>query len=468
MAVSGGPDSLALLHLLTRLRGPWQLGLLAIHVDHGLRPDSRDDARFVEEAGRALGVPVIVRTADVKAERRPGESWQQAARRVRYRLLEEVAAAEGAHRVALAHHADDQAETILLRLLRGAGAAGLGGMRPKRGLYVRPLLWVARQEIEAYCRAFRLSFRADPTNRSLRYLRNRIRHRLLPLLEAEFNPNVRAVLNRTATLLREDDDYLEELARQAFQQLGRPEDGLSVDGLSRLPRPLARRVLRLAVQQAGVELAAVSAAHVDRMLSLAGDEAPKAGCRPVTLPGGVRVRRESGRLVMEWPGTGGETGDEGGGAVDCPLVVPGRTVVEPWNVAVEADLIPCAQAGSRNAARSLQGPAARGDGEAPGGSAGRHGEGPVREVDLDWEQVVPPLRVRAWRPGDRMRPLGLGGSKKLQDIFVDAKVPAKRRHQVPVICDEQGILWLAGLRVDERGAAGPRTRQVLRLRVVPL
>src|SRR5690606_17773217 len=192
VAVSGGPDSLALLHLLTRLKEPWRLSLHALHVNHGLRSEAAQDAAFVEAMGRQWGVPVTVATVDVRAERRAGESLQQAARRVRYRVLMETAQAVGARRIALGHQADDQAETVLMRLLRDVGAAGLPSMRSRRWRFVRRLHAVDRADIETYYRDLQPEPVLEPSNLSPHSLHNRIRHHLVPLRERHYTPNILA------------------------------------------------------------------------------------------------------------------------------------------------------------------------------------------------------------------------------------------------------------------------------------
>ncbi|ADU50258.1 tRNA(Ile)-lysidine synthetase [Thermaerobacter marianensis DSM 12885] len=218
VAVSGGRDSTVLLDLLHRLQE--RLGLAALgvaHVDHGLRPGSADDARWVAEQAAARGLPFLLRRVCVERGRR---SLEDAARAARYRALREMAGEFGAHRVALAHHAGDQAETVLMRLVAGAGVRGLAGMRPRRGPFVRPLLAVTPARLAAYAAARGLTWRDDPTNRDLRILRNRVRHRLLPLLEAEFNLRTVETLARVATLLAAEADLLDRRTRRLEARLG--------------------------------------------------------------------------------------------------------------------------------------------------------------------------------------------------------------------------------------------------------
>jgi len=250
VAVSGGADSVVLLHCLLRLRADWSLTLHVAHFDHGLREGSHRDARFVEELATSWDVPV---TTDAwTREGGPKRSLQAEARRARYRFLGEVAAGLGAAKIALAHHRDDQAETVLLHLLRGSGLRGLRGMLPLRdGRLIRPLLQVGREEIERYAKAYRLSFVEDPSNRDLRYLRNRLRWNLMPVLRREYNPSLPRTLARMAAVVAEEEAYLAERAREAFEALAKVEGTrvcLDLASLRALAPALRRRVIERAVR----------------------------------------------------------------------------------------------------------------------------------------------------------------------------------------------------------------------------
>lgn len=290
VAVSGGPDSLCLLHLLGRLREARRLTLHVAHLDHRLRPDSADDARFVAEVARAWQLPVVVEQADVAAlAQRQGEGLEAAARAARLDFLARAAQELGADRIALGHNADDQAETVLLRLLRGAGPGGLAAMRPRRRLderdpdspwLIRPLLETPRSAIEAYCAAQGLVPRRDSTNDTTIFLRNRVRGYILPLLKT-YNPNIVATLGRTARICAEEDDLLQQLTRQSWERNVRVEDGaITIDrpAFAALHPALQRRIIRQAAAVLGLRL---EARHLDLALA-----AIAAGRRRLQLPGG--------------------------------------------------------------------------------------------------------------------------------------------------------------------------------------
>ncbi len=291
VALSGGPDSVALLDALASLARPLGFRLVAAHLDHHLRPGSAEDAAFCGELCARLEVPLRTGSADVQARRgREGGGLEQAARRERYLFLRRVREQEGAAAIAVAHTQDDQAETLLLRLLRGAGASGLAGMRLRRGDLVRPMLGVTRAEVLAHLRERGLACREDPSNAQLVHLRNRVRHELLPYLASHFNPRVKEALARTAGLLAGEAAYLRGEAERVLARVARDEaDALVVPRapLARIPPALARVVIRRALARAG-GLRRVAAVHVERVLRLVRSPAPSG--RRLALPGGRLVR----------------------------------------------------------------------------------------------------------------------------------------------------------------------------------
>jgi tRNA(Ile)-lysidine synthase len=304
VALSGGPDSVALLDALATLARPRGFRLVAAHLDHRLRPESADDASFCAALCASLGVPIRTGSADVRARaERDRGGLEQAARRERYSFLRRVREEEAAVAIAVAHTRDDQAETLLLRLLRGAGATGLAGMRLRRGDIVRPLLEVSREDVLAHLRERGLVFREDATNAQLVHRRNRVRHELLPYLAAHFNPRVREALARTAGLLADEAAYLRGEAEQLLVRIAREEEGAVVlrrAALDQAPPPLARVAIRQAIAQAG-GLRQLGAVHIERVLRLVRAAAPSG--RSLPLPGGrvVRFTREDVRFETRAP-----------------------------------------------------------------------------------------------------------------------------------------------------------------------
>jgi tRNA(Ile)-lysidine synthase len=299
VGLSGGADSVALLDALASLRRRRGFRLVAAHLDHHLRPGSGDDAAFCAELCRALDVPLRVGRADVRARAaRERGGLEQAARRERYAFLRRVREEESAVAVAVAHTRDDQAETLLLRLLRGSGATGLAGMRPRRGDVVRPLLDVSREEVLAHLGERGLAWREDASNADLAHRRNRVRHELLPYLAERFNPAIRASLARTAALLAEDAAHLRGEAEALVTAIAREEDGdlvLRRSPLAEAPTAVARAAIRLALVRAG-GLSGVGAVHVEAILRLARAKAPSG--RRLPLPGAreARFTREDVRI----------------------------------------------------------------------------------------------------------------------------------------------------------------------------
>jgi len=297
VAVSGGGDSVALLHLLARHAPPRRLSLSVAHLDHGLRRGAAADRRFVERLSRALAVPCDADRVDVAAARRRDESPEEAARRVRRAFLLGVARRRRATRIATGHTLDDQAETVLMRLVRGAGPTALAGMRERGpGPFVKPLLGVGREALREWLARHDLDFRDDPSNRDLRFERNRVRRLVLPALAEGLGPRAASRIVRAARRIREDAEILDDLARDAARSATRCRAGrvsVAVTAL-RTPPALARRVARLVLERAGVDARRVAAHHVEGLVDLAAGGVG----RSQDLPGGWRAVRRGDRVVL--------------------------------------------------------------------------------------------------------------------------------------------------------------------------
>jgi tRNA(Ile)-lysidine synthase len=391
--LSGGADSVCLLDVALRLGAR----VRALHANYGLRPESDADADFCRTLCERLGVPLIVERVSL-----PGLGNLQAeARELRYALAERHA--EGS-RYAAGHTASDQAETVLYRLAVSPGRRALLGMPARRGRLVRPLLEVTRQETRDYCRARELGWVEDRSNVDPRFARARVRKEVIPVLR-ELNPAAEHTIVETSRLLADESEVLERAVDEVLVRLG--EQAQEIAELQALPRGLARLVLRRLAERASAGSHALTREHCDAILALG----ERGGSASLDLGGGLRAVAEYGVLRF--------TRDP-----DAPppepvhLPVPGSARFGDWEV--EATL-------------------------------GSGGEASVAAAELG-----PILTVRSWREGDRMRPAGLGGSKSLQDLFTDRKVPRALRHSLPVVESEGEIVWVAGVAVGERfkAAAG--------------
>ncbi len=442
VAVSGGPDSLALLLLLNRLSRPLGLTLHVAHLDHGLRgADAKSDAQFVEDTARDLGLPVTLGVEDVESYRAAhGLSPEEAAREMRYGFLARVAAEQGAASIALGHTADDQAETVLMHILRGSGLSGLAGMstlsyRPsaqgsERVALLRPLLEVTREETAAYCRWKGVTPREDLTNRSLEFTRNRTRLELLPFL-SNYNPRIRDALLRLSSAAAHDQDYITGEATQALGNLAAIEgEGVRIerDGFAALHPALKRHLLRLVYREATGSTDGLAHSHIEDMVKLSDGGVGGS----VDLPGGLMffVDYDSLSLAVNAGGASGPPALQG----EHPLSVPGQTCIPGWSVS--ARLLPYG-------------------GEPP--------EAAAYTARLDAERVGLALCVRGRKPGDRFTPLGMAGSKKLQDFMVDARIPSASRDSVPLVVSKEGILWVVGRRIAHWARVTEETTEILLL-----
>jgi tRNA(Ile)-lysidine synthase len=420
VAVSGGPDSVALTWLLHELQAVarWRLVGL-VHVHHGLRAGASDeDERFCRALAARLRLPIEVARVDVRrAARERRQSVEAAARVERYARFQLAARALDATSVATGHTIDDQAETVLLRLLRGAGSRGVSAIRPRRGIYVRPLIDCRRAELVEHLRARGEPFREDRSNLDLSVPRNRVRHEILPAITRHWPGSIRA-LARFAELSADDEEFLSRTTLEVTAAVALPSrDGVQqvdVRGLSSLPAALARRIVRHALEGAG---GAPSFREVEAVRALA--RADKQGGRLDVA--GLAVVRE-GSVLAFGPRMAAAAPT---GPFEYSLPVPGWVTIPETGTTIRASL------------------------QRGGLTRPRRGE-PETVAVVRPEAVEAPLVVRNRRPGDRLRPLGAPGSRKLQDVLVDHKVPRDLRDRVPLVVDRSGrIVWVVGVAIAE-------------------
>lgn len=444
-AVSGGPDSVALLYILREASSRYSLRLAAAHLHHGLRGAEADrDACFVKSLTEKLNVPCYAGKEDVRAYQQTLRiSLEEAAREVRYRFLSEAAEKHGFDKIALGHHGDDAAELILMNLLRGSGPAGLTGIPPVReGRYVRPLSDLSRADILGFLEEKRIGYVSDSSNQDPRHLRNRIRHHLIPELKKSYNPNITQTLNRLALILKDEEAWAGQMADSLMQdcqvETGKNYVVLSIPILCGLPIAARRRVIRKAVERVKGGLRRIAFAHVDDILNLLQKQG---GPGQIHLPDRIRAAA-SGQTLRIFKKEPAQPEDEAisfdhilPGPGTCHLVEIGR-ILELSQVHIK-DINEVRPAGE-NAAF------------------------------FDMETILFPLKARNFKPGDRFHPLGTGGSQKVKKFFIDHKIPLDERRRCPMLLSRDQIIWVGGHRIDDHVKVTSGTRKVLKAELLEI
>ncbi len=434
VGVSGGPDSVALLHILNSLKEIYKIGLHVAHLEHGIRgSESVEDMKFVEDLCGDLSIRITSKQEKTeKIARASNQSVEATARKLRYSFFQEVLESTKSNRIATGHNANDQAETLLLNLLRGSGMAGLVGIRPAmQGRIIRPLIESTRADIEEYLNSKSITYRIDSTNAEGRFERNRVRHLLIPMLEKEFNPRIVDCMARTASIFSVVNDYLHGEVEKVVAATTLIEEGrasIDLESLKGAPAALQRLVLYRVLRSLEGDDQVVSFDIINAVLNVAMRS--RSGSR-IDIGSGLVALREFDKLLIGRDLALVER-------YDVQLAIPGSTPVEPAGGTFIAEVIS----------------------ERPGtGEVYRSGE----TAYFDLSQLELPLCARSWREGDRFVPFGLSGTKKVHDIFVDEKVPITGRSKIPIICDGDGIIWIAGVRRSERARIKDDTRTILKI-----
>ncbi|MGQ9782620.1 MAG: tRNA lysidine(34) synthetase TilS [Armatimonadota bacterium] len=432
VAVSGGPDSVAMLHALHHYALEYDLEIFVAHINHGLRgKESDEDENFVADLAHKLALPITVKRADVsKLRRQERLSEEEAARKVRYRLLRETAVELGCNKIAVGHTADDRVETVLLNILRGSGIRGLGCMQARSDKIVRPLIETWRTEILVYLNQNNLTYRVDSSNLDTKYTRNRVRLELIPLLESNFGTQVKTTLLRLAKLAEAHMQMVDQLVYEAslMTEWGTVHDSRLVASL--VPA-LTAELVRNEIKQAIGSTKDIAAQH----LETAAKAIAQSCDFTLQLPGGSAVIEKKG-IDLHIGQRDTQTDIE---PFEIRLIVPGYTYVPPINTSIDAELI--------DHVHSL------------------HVRPNVALLDTD--KIKGELRVRNIRPGDRIVPLGIHNHKKLHDVFIDKKIPISKRKRAAVVEDDEKILWVVGIVSSEEAKVTTETRQVIRLVATP-
>lgn len=454
VGVSGGPDSIALLHLLVELNRShdWNLDLHIAHLNHQVRgEDSLQDAVFVQATADQLSIPCTIETRDIPTlSKTHSKGLEETGRQERYAFFGRVCLRTNSKLIAVGHHADDNAETILHRIFRGTGLRGLGGIPPTRPLtpgsdvrIVRPLLKFTRQSILNYLSDAGVDYREDHTNDFNEPMRNRIRNNIIPLIEADVNTQVREALTRLGEQAQWLQEFLGETVQRTFNTLiishTDQEIILNADALSRKSRIVQTELIRLAYRSFGLGEQDLAFSHLVSVLDIIAD--PASG-KQVNLPGGMTIEKRYHQLIFSLPS------DEPRETI-APVIaihLPGLTLLPIRRLEIECTIKDVALT------------------EIP---KLRHTGSPMEEY-VDYNALRPPLVVRSRRAGERFYPLGAPGSKKLADFLTDSKVDPKEREKVAVLCDHLGPIWVIGHRIDDRVKLTGLTRKVLHLRAKSL
>lgn len=432
VGVSGGPDSMALLHILSQLRPRLNFQLVVAHLNHGLRPEAAAEEKFVGEYCRTVPIPFYSRQLDVQEIATRGKkSVEETGRNCRYQYFAELAARLGATRIATAHHRDDNAETVLLNIIRGSGIKGLRGIRPINGIIIRPLLCLTKNEIESYLAEKSIKYCIDLSNYSTDYLRNRIRHNLLPLLEQDYNPRIVDGLNQLADIAAAENDAMEtETARFWEELIVKQETGeiiLDAHRILDLHPAYQRRIIMktLATMQGENSWDATDIKMVTNLLSKTGSS------RRLQLKQGLYVIKVYGQIIFtrklpeKTP-------------FSYKVTVPGQVYIKETGITYSFHLL------EREDFKPQSG-----------------------DLYLDYDKIKGELYLRSRQPGDAFCPRGMQGTKKIKDFFIDLKVPQAQREQVPLLAAEQKIYAIIGFRIAQDAAVDETTTRILLIKSVP-
>lgn len=430
VAVSGGCDSVFLLRSLCLLKEELNVELKVAHLDHMLRKeDAKRDAEWVKHLSDECSVDCVVESVDVEAfAEKKNLSIEEAARMCRYDFLERARCGLDADKIVLGHTADDQAETLLLRLFRGSGNTGLASMTMKRGHLVRPLLNLRRNEIRNYLDKNGLPYIDDPSNFDLRFTRNILRHKVIPLIESRINPAVVSVLARTASILSEEDAYLETTAQKDLSRAGKLEGPylkLDLIAIQRMEVARRRRLLRAAIGTIKGDLRNIGSVHIDKILQFV--DSGSAG-RKINIHS-LEAYRDYDSIIL------GRSLPMAALQYERRINVPGITSVEEARLSLLSSV-----------------------------SSAAHMKVDYSEPNkayFDLDHLLLPLYVRNRRPGDRLVPFAQKKPKKLKELFIDDKLPRRKRDSIPIIADREGILWIPGGRRSDRAAVTSNTERVL-------
>ncbi|MDM8535436.1 tRNA lysidine(34) synthetase TilS [Desulfobacterales bacterium HSG17] len=446
MGVSGGPDSIALVNVLIHLSSQFSLNLGIAHLNHCLRGKNSDnDAKFVSELGSKLELPCFIDKKDVKHFQKQHKlSLEEAGRQVRYDFFEKTAKRYGYNKIALGHHADDNAELVLMYLIRGSGPLGLSGIRPVRdNRYIRPLIHHARSEIMEFLESNALSYVTDMTNNDTKYLRNRIRHDLIPLLKASYNPQISCTVNRLSSIIRDEEIWLEEIINPVFNRCVKSEKKgqieIYISELDKIPDSAKRRVIRKAIEKVKGSLRRITFSHIEDILRLLQKNE---GVKALDLPDQIRVKKIRRILIIQ----------KEKNSLRALHFNAEQDNVKPYKYIIQkSGNLTIDETGMSMKFSVLEMPFM----EDPV-NAGQN------QAFFDMDIVNFPLIIRNFRHGDRFTPMGMTGTQKVKKFFINNKISARDRARCPILVCQDKIIWVAGFRINELVKITQATRKVLK------
>ena len=450
IGVSGGPDSVALLHILLNFVSRFSLKLGIAHLNHCLRQqDSDKDAKFVESLAKTLDLPCYIQKKDVRRYQIENRlSLEEAARCVRYDFLNDIAKTNQYNKIALGHHADDNAELVLMNLFRGSGKRGLSGIPPKRdNRIIRPMINLNRTDIIDYLHQNRLKYVVDLSNEDTRHLRNRVRHDLIPVLKKAYNPNISDTLNRLSSIIRSEEEWIEDMLLPFFEKtvLNFRENHieLSVPLLNKYHKALQRRIIRIALEKAKGNLNRIGFANIDSVIDLF---VKKSSSGKINLADGLKIQRDRNTIHIykgQRRGRDCFPDDDGWDTFSFEYQIE---KFEPVFIQEIKAHIRFVEMHIENM------PDYR--------CAGQHAN------FFDKDAINFPMVLRNFRPGDSFRPLGMSGTQKLKKFFTDKKVPRSERLKCPILLSGGKIIWVVGHRIDESVKVTPTTKNVLKVELL--
>ncbi|KEH90031.1 tRNA(Ile)-lysidine synthetase [Clostridium novyi A str. BKT29909] len=437
VALSGGPDSICLLHILHTLKDELNISIVAAHVNHCLRGEAADnDEMYVKKICEELGIQCFVKREDVhRISKERGISCEMAGREVRYQFFEEVLHKINGNKIAIAHNANDQAETVLMRILRGTGLDGLVGIRPVRdNIFVRPIINLTRDEIENYCDINKLNPRIDKTNFENIYTRNKIRLELIPYIQKNFNSDVIEVLNRFSDTVKVDNEYINNVAKEKYNEYSEiSEEKIILKGqLFKEHEAILTRVIRIAIKNIKGNLNNLEKNHIYDII----DIQKKSTGKYIMLPSGIRVTNNYGDIYV--------------------YKEEKKHKVQKINKEVELNLLEENVVTNHKLKITLDIIKSKED--------IKFDKNPLIKY-FDYDKIKGVIKLRYRKNGDKFMPFGMSGSKKLKDLFIDLKIPKERRDNIPLITFGDDIAWIVGYRISDKFKINKDTKSILKIKI---